>query len=151
MENLFQFEQDKYYALRRIPMIMRLKLDLCGIKLTIGDWSKFPRADREQLVAMPYQTPEQIAAIHKRLKELIAACDGDSTETEPVEPPAPWSVIDAVPHTITEYLREQALPVPSLQQWSNLTDLQRFALLKLTRRGHENKKLPLALREFDLA
>lgn len=151
MENLFQFEQDKYYALRRIPIIMRLKLDLCGIKLTIGDWSKFPRADREQLVAMPYQTPEHIAAIRKRLKELIAACDGESMETEPVEMPAPWNVSDAVPYTVTEYLREHALPVPSLQQWSNLSDLQRFALLKLTRQGHENKKLPLALKEFGLA
>jgi hypothetical protein len=36
------------------------------------------------------------------------------------------------------------------QQWSQLTPLQRFALMKLSRKGHENKNFYPALQEFGL-
>lgn len=150
-KHLFQYEQDKHYPLRRIPMIMRMKLDLCGVKLSIGDWSKFSREDREQLVTMPYQTPEQIAALRHRLLELVAAVDGDSTETEPVGASPPWTITSTLPPAVCRQIQALGCPAPTLEQWAGLTDLQRFALLKLTREGHENKKLPLALKEFSLA
>jgi hypothetical protein len=149
-EHLFQYEQDKYYPLRRIPMIMRLKLDLCGIKLSIGDWSKFSRDEREQLVAMPYRTQEEIASIRQRLLELVTLIGGDSTETKPARLPAPWMDTSSVPITVCTHLEARGYPAPSREQWSTLSNLQRFALLKLTREGHENKKLPLALQEFGL-
>jgi hypothetical protein len=147
---LFQYEQDNYYPLRRIPMIMRMKLDLCGVKLTIGDWSKFSREDREQLVVMPYQTPAELAALRARLLELVAAIDGDSTPTNPISPPAPWTTTSSVPDGVCKHIQAQGMPAPTVQQWAALSDFQRFALLKLTREGHENKKLPLALKEFGL-
>jgi hypothetical protein len=36
------------------------------------------------------------------------------------------------------------------QQWEKLTPLQRFALIKLSRSGHENKNFPKAMAEFNL-
>jgi hypothetical protein len=149
-DQLFGYEQDKYYPLRRIPMVMRLKLDLCGIKLAIGDWSKFSRDEREALVMMPYATQSDIAAIRKRLQELIAAYQGDSTETAAVGKDAPWADTFAVPDSVSKQIQALGIPGPTPEQWAGLTDLQRFALLKLTREGHENKKLPLALNEFGL-
>jgi hypothetical protein len=149
-EHLLQYEQDKYYPLRRIPMIMRMKLDLCGVKLTIGDWSKFSREDREQLVMMPYGTQDDIAAIRRRLLELVAAVDGDSIATDPVALPAPWTLTASVPDQIGRQMAALGLAAPTSAQWQALTDMQRFALLKLTREGHENKKFPLALKEFGL-
>ena len=148
--HLFQYEQDKYYPLRRIPMIMRMKLDLCGVKLSIGDWSKFSREDREQLVVMPHQRPDEIAALRKRLLTLVAAIDGDSAPTDPIDLPAPWMLTSSVPEGVRTHIQALSMPAPTTQQWAALTDLQRFALLKLTREGHENKKLPLALQEFGL-
>ena len=50
---LFAFESDFVASLRCIPMAVRLKLDLCGIKLTLRQWSRFTRSDREALIAMP--------------------------------------------------------------------------------------------------
>jgi hypothetical protein len=38
----------------------------------------------------------------------------------------------------------------STEQWTGLTTLQRFALLKLCREGHENRNFPIALKEFGL-
>jgi hypothetical protein len=149
-EHLFQYEQDKYYPLRRIPMIMRLKLDLCGIKLSIGDWSKFSRDEREALVMMPYATPAEIATIRSLLLELIAAYQGDSTETAAVSDNARWADTSTIPESVSKQILALGMPAPTLEQWAGLTDLQRFALMKLTREGHENKKLSLALKEFCL-
>jgi hypothetical protein len=36
------------------------------------------------------------------------------------------------------------------QRWSNLDELQRFALVKLSHPGHEHRNLPRALDEFGL-
>jgi len=38
----------------------------------------------------------------------------------------------------------------SIGQWRNLYLLQRFALLKLCRPGHENRNFPIAMKEFGL-
>jgi hypothetical protein len=38
----------------------------------------------------------------------------------------------------------------STDQWKSLSALQRFALLKLYRPGHENKNFKKALKEFGL-
>ncbi|MEN9210118.1 MAG: nitrate reductase associated protein [Thermostichus sp. DG02_2_bins_29] len=38
----------------------------------------------------------------------------------------------------------------SLDFWKNLEDLQRFALIKLSRSNHENKNFLPALQEFGL-
>ena len=148
MDYLFQFEQDKYYALRRFPMAMRIKLDLCGLKLSIRDWSKFSRADRERLAAMPYATDAQLAAFRQAALKCVADIAGDSTETDPCERPAAWEIIDQLPATTCELIAAHGIPAPTPEQWAALTELQRYALVKLTREGAKNEKLPAALKEF---
>lgn len=150
MDYLFQFEQDKYYALRRIPMAMRIKLDLCGIKLSLRDWSKFSRSDREALAALPYATEAQLAAFRARVEQLVTAIEGDSTTTAPCVRPAPWELKDEVPGSVSRQLDTLGVPAPTVEQWMALTDLQRYALIKLTREGGKNEKLPAALKEFRL-
>ena len=150
MDYLFQFEQDKYYALRRFPMAMRIKLDLCGYKLSIRDWSKLSRADRETLAAMPYDTTPQLDTFRERVKELVVAIQGDSTETQPCDRPALWENIDEVPALTRELIAAQDIIPPTPVQWAALSLLQRYTLVKLTREGAKNEKLPAALREFGL-
>jgi hypothetical protein len=150
MDYLFQFEQDKYYALRRVPMVMRIKLDLCGVKLSIRDWSKFSREDRESLAAMPYESEMQLAAFRMRVQELIVTINGDSTEADPCFRPAPWEIQDEMPAQIGCQMRALGMPVLTLAQWAALSVLQRYALTKLTREGAKNEKLPAALKEFGL-
>lgn len=147
---LFQFEQDKYYPLRRFPMVMRLKLDLCGIKMSISDWAKFSRPDREALAAMPYETQEQLDACRLRMKELIAAIDGESTETDPVARPAPWEITTVMPESVGRHIASLGIAPPTLAQWAALSNLQRYALVKQTREGAKNEKLPAILKEFGL-
>lgn len=150
MDYLFQFEQDKYYALRRVPMAMRVKLDLCGVKLSLRDWSRFSRSDREALAAMPYESEAQLAAFESHVEILIAAIAGDSTTTEPCARPAPWEISSDIPAAVCRQIAALGIPAPTRDQWANLTALQRYALIKLTREGRKNEKLPAALNEFGL-
>ncbi len=150
MDYLFQFEQDKYYALRRIPMAMRIKLDLCGFKLSIRDWSKLSRNDREALAAMPYESEAQLAAFRECIDALIAGIEGDSEATAPCTRPAAWEITGEIPHAISRQLEDRGVPPLSVRLWAALSELQRYALIKLTREGGKNEKLPAALQEFGL-
>ena len=61
-----------------------------------------------------------------------------------------WANLDNVP----EALQQKAMEfnwVITVNKWKQLTDLQRFALLKLFSPGHENKNFPKAMAEFGLA
>lgn len=146
--HLFRFEQDKYYALRRIPLAIRLKLDRCGVKLLLGDWVKFSRADREELLALPGARPEEVAAFAVRLKQFITAVGGDPDLSVPLDPNPSWAEASTLPASVKDYLTKADLPVPTLAQWKAWSELQRFAVCKLTRAGHDNKNLLPALREF---
>jgi hypothetical protein len=83
---IFDFERDFAGSLRCIPMIVRFKLDQCGVKLSLRQWS--------QLCQRPGPRP------------------------------------------------------PCLSIWARWTPLQRFALFKLTRAGHDNDNFGPALVEF---
>jgi hypothetical protein len=154
MRDLFNFEQDGRYPLRRIPMIMRFKLDACGIKLPLIAWALLSREQRERLVDSPCTSDEEKLRYREQLAHMLQAhTDNPDAVVEfvPVEALPVWRDVSIVPPQIADQLKELALPVPTLEQWQGLTDLQRFALVKLTRSGHKNANLLPALREFGLA
>ncbi|GCD54512.1 hypothetical protein NBRC3188_3209 [Acetobacter pasteurianus NBRC 3188] len=53
---LFNFEMDFATSLRCIPMIVRMKLDLCGVKLSLRQWCRFTRQEQEILVIQSVTT-----------------------------------------------------------------------------------------------
>jgi hypothetical protein len=75
--------------------------------------------------------------------------------SEPVGPlvldaQPPWTVEDRVPDQILQQMQTLALSPLSLPQWQRLSAVRRFALLKLSRPGHDNDNFVPALREFEL-
>ncbi|MNR92595.1 hypothetical protein D3C72_236310 [compost metagenome] len=153
MQGLFEFEQDGRYPLRRIPMIMRLNLDACGIKISLTAWITLSREEREELVALPCASAGEQEAYRARLAAMLAPhADNPDAAIEAVaidQAPA-WHDAAVIPPAVSTGLAELALPVPTLAQWAGLNDLQRFALIKLTRSGHKNANLQPALQEFGL-
>jgi hypothetical protein len=57
--------------------------------------------------------------------------------------------IKVIPAILQEKAKEFIKEI-SITQWQSLTCLQRFALIKLSRPGHENRNFPIALKEFGL-
>jgi hypothetical protein len=73
---LFEFEQDFVDSLRCIPMAVRFKLDLCGIKVSLRQWSRFTLADRSQMLAASCDTPAHVEQYRLDLIDRIAQRTG---------------------------------------------------------------------------
>ena len=143
----FAFENDFVDILRCIPMVVRYKLDTCGIKLKLPEWVKLTVDDKARLAEQPCYTPAEIAAYRQELIDLVARrCHHPVSELGPVD--AAWERLDAVPGEVHDKALEWECHPLTLAEWLQLDVLQRFALVKLSRSGHEGANFPKAIREF---
>ncbi|BCL35500.1 nitrate reductase associated protein [Nostoc sp. MS1] len=149
MTVFFKFEADFVDSLRCIPMQVRYKLDTCGIKLKLSDWNHMTQVERGALVKLPCSTVTEIQAYQEYLQQLIIKNTGTPPTNLPIEPEPAWLNSSTVPDSIQDKAQEIGLTI-TLSQWANLTTLQRFALIKLSRSGHENHNFPKAIAEFNL-
>lgn len=148
--SFFEFERDfAESGIRCIPMIVRFKLDACGIKLKLTEWSRMKAHERGWLVTAPCGSTREIADYREALRTLIFQRSGSDATEIPIEERPAWSQVDVIPITVKEKLHESGY-VLTLQQWRGLSGLQRFALVKLSNPGHENKNFPKAMAEFGL-
>ena len=147
---LFAFESDFVDTLRCVPMAVRLKLDRCAIKLSLRQWSRFTHEDRQQLLEIPCRTDLQIGAYRGKLITLIALQAREPAKPL-VDPPAPlWEEASAPPPAVNHFARCAGVTPPTNAAWRALGELQRFALIKLTRDSHDNVNFIPAMREFGL-
>ncbi|NJN88740.1 MAG: nitrate reductase maturation protein NarM [Leptolyngbyaceae cyanobacterium SL_7_1] len=149
MTHFFEFEADFVESLRCIPMIVRFKLDTCGIKLKLNQWHCFAEGDRQQLVTLPCETPEQIATYRATVQGLVLAHTQSPASELAIDPDPAWMQRDTLPPALQAKLHETGRSV-SLHQWAQLSPLQRFVLLKLSRSNHENRNFVPALQEFGI-
>ncbi len=146
----FDFEEDFIEEnVRCIPMTVRFKMDAAGIKLKLAEWSKFKKEERIQLAVMPAANNEEVALYKSYLSKLIEERTGRRATSMLVNHSPEWANQQEVPLMLAEKAKEFDLEI-SPEKWSGLTNLQRFALLKLCRPGHENKNFPKAIKEFEL-
>lgn len=148
--SVFEFERDFAGSLRCIPMAVRFNLDLCGVKLSLRQWSKFTRDDRAQLLSMHCDTAEATGEYRQLLTSLIEAKCAEPVKLLPIEERPEWSDAQRVPSSVADYAMSLELEPPTQSQWASLTHLQRFTLLKLARASHDNVNFIPALREFGL-
>jgi len=147
---LFAFEQDFVATLRCVPMAVRLKLDVCGIKLSLRQWSRFTKDDRHDLLIRKCSTPSEVTAYRAALVELVASRAREAARPLAEPPCGLWNDAGHVPARVAEFAAALGLSPPDDRQWSRLTRLQRFALIKLTRDSHDNLNFAPAMREFGL-
>jgi hypothetical protein len=147
--NYFQFEADFVGTLQCIPMLVRMKLDNCGVKLKLAHWNQFSQAERKTLVNLPCTTPNQCQTYRKWLQNLIIAKTGQAAKELAIESNPLWLNETNVPDSVQTKAQEHHVSL-SLEQWSNLSPAQRFALIKLSRPSHENKNFIPALQEFGI-
>ncbi|WP_299415202.1 nitrate reductase associated protein [Acaryochloris sp. IP29b_bin.148] len=145
----FDFEEEFVEDLRCIPMIVRFKLDTCGIKLKLAEWNQFSEEEREQFTFQPCTSEDEIEDYREFLKDLIFMYTETDAAEIPVEEHPPWLDTAVIPPALVEKAQTHEVEI-SLQQWQGLSPLQRFALIKLSRPSHENKNFLPALQEFQL-
>ena len=55
----YRHESDIYPSLSRIPLHVRMKLDVTGIKISLKDWLAFSIEERTALCHLPVETEEE--------------------------------------------------------------------------------------------
>lgn len=147
---IFGFESDFARDLRCIPMVVRFKLDRCGIKLSLKQWSRIGQARRFELADRACDAQAEAERYRSVLVELIGGCDAGAPVYLSVDGDPSWADPAHVPELVSRQLATQGLAPLAVKSWSLLSTLQRFALVKLSRLGHDNDNLAPALREFGL-
>ena len=148
---LFAFESDFVSTLRCVPMAVRFKLDACAIKLSLRQWSRFTRSDRQDLLMAPCEAPAEVEAYRAGLVALIALRAGEPARALVEAACEQWKDAHNVPVSVVHQAYSVGLAAPSRSQWARLTELQRFVLLKLTRDRHDNLNFAPAMSEFGIA
>ena len=149
MGSFFDFEADFVDSLRCIPMIVRLKLDTCGVKLKLAEWNHFTQAECEQLVELPCEQVDTVLAYKEYVSHLIFQHTNQQPGLLPIDPHPAWLQEDLIPVTVLEKFVESGFEL-KVTQWQKLAAIQRFALIKLSRSQHENSNFLPALQEFSL-
>ena len=144
----FNFEADFTADLRCIPMAVRRKLDLAGVKLKLMHWSELDEAERAELLAWA-DDAAAIEALRHHLMTRSAALSAGQAKDLPRPDAEPWQQAEQLPDVLAASCAQLGLELPSAG-WGELTELQRFALVKLSHPGHEHRNLPRALAEFGL-
>ena len=149
MAFLFQFEANSEERHLCIPMEVRLKLDLCGLKLQVSQWQILSQSQQDALADLPFATSEQLECFREAVKKTVLESSGIPASDLLVATSPPWEDRTVIPTRLQEKALEFGC-VLRLAQWAALTSLQRFALIKLVRPGHENRNFSPALKEFGL-
>lgn len=145
----FQFEADFVESLRCIPMQVRLKLDTCGIKLKLPQWHSFSDQERQMLVELPCDTKAATQQYRDTLKQLVRDRMGEAATELAIDPDPEWKNSAVIADSVLQKAQDVGVGLHS-HQWANLTQDQRFALLKLSRSNHENHNFLPALKEFQV-
>ncbi|MBC7565680.1 MAG: nitrate reductase associated protein [Pedobacter sp.] len=146
----FKFEEDFMEEnVRCIPMVVRFKMDLAGIKLKLGEWGRFHPTERIELALLPISTAFETEHYRNYLGALVTQYTGQAATPLSIDQYPEWNNIVQLPEMLKEKSSEIQVDI-SISQWQRLSNIQRFALLKLCRTGHENKNFPKAVAEFGL-
>ena len=145
----FQFEAEFIESMHCIPMIVRMKLDSCGVKLKLSHWNKFDKSECQTLIEMPCGTTEEASAYREFLQNMILQKTGETAKELAIAANPPWLDETIIPENLQSKASEFKVKV-TLSQWQNLKPLQRFALIKLSSPSHESKNFLPALKEFKI-
>ena len=145
----FKFESDFVGSLQCIPMQVRMKLDDCGVKLKLVHWNQFSHSEKQTLIELPCETDLERKQYRDYLQDLVIQKTGQPAKELAIAPHPPWLDKTTIPSDVQTKATECQVKI-SLEQWSQLSPAQRFALIKLSRPSHENKNFLPALQEFNL-
>ena len=142
----FYFEDDFIRDLRCIPLCVRRKLDLIGIKLKLTHWQDFNLNEKTKIVNWP-DTKNELLDLKIFLKKITSNSKyGEAKEIER-SINQPWQDKNKIPEQVLNAAIERGIKI-SIEKWRNLNELDRFAFCKLIRPSHEHQNLDKAFDEI---
>ena len=129
MFHRYQHESDIYPTLSRIPLHVRMKLDLTGIKLGLKDWLAFSIEERTVLCHLPVESEEEKQAFVSYADFLSRHYRGTPVATTAATSSALWNDGLEVPVAVAGKIAPRTPPV-TIEEWRRWKFHQRYALYK---------------------
>lgn len=128
MFHQYQYEAEFYPALSRLPLDVRRKLDVTGIKLSLKDWLAFSLAERRVLCHLPCDAEEERRVFGEYLDSLSLQHRGKAIDKLAALSPGLWDE-NLVPQPVAQKSADlQASVTP--QEWRQWPAHHRYALYK---------------------
>ncbi|MFQ5851884.1 MAG: nitrate reductase associated protein [Candidatus Binatia bacterium] len=143
----YRFESEIYPSLSLIPLHVRMKLDITGIKISLRTWLAFSLEERWVLCHLPVETAEEKEKFTSYLAFLTRRYLGEEPSPVPLITDLPWEDRGQVPDNVRAKSEGVGRPV-ALEEWAQWNTYQRYALLKLSLSKNEPEQFYEALREF---
>lgn len=124
----FAYEAEFYPALSRLPLHVRMKLDLTGIKISLKDWLAFGFEERTVLCHLPIETVEERTVFSSYIDFLARKYRGQPATIARALDSALWDQ-KKVPESVSQKSAAASHPV-TLAEWSRWQAHQRYALYK---------------------
>jgi hypothetical protein len=143
----FRFEQQFYPTLNRVPLHVRMKLDLTGIKLSLNEWLAFTLEEREALCHLPVDEDEEKQTFKNYLSFLCRKYTG--REAAAMSPVGPWlwRNNDQIPHPVLEKTSATDSPI-TLEEWRRWPSHYRYAVYKTAVSKSEPEQFLAVLQEL---
>ncbi|MGH7772775.1 MAG: nitrate reductase associated protein [Candidatus Binatia bacterium] len=143
----YRFESEIYPSLSRIPLHVRMKLDLTGVKISLKTWLAFSSEERGVLCHLPVETEEERKNFSSYLDFLARRYLGEKVPLMPPIGDPPWEDLGRIPDSVQAKSKETGRTV-TLDEWSQWNLYQRYALFKLSISKNEPEQFHDALKEF---
>jgi len=125
----YQHESDIYPSLSRIPLHVRMKLDLTGIKIALKDWLAFSIEERAVLCHLPVESAEEKQVFASYVDFLSRRYRGAPAATTAAMSSSLWNDRLEVPVAVAGKRAAQTPPV-AVEEWRRWKFHQRYALYK---------------------
>jgi len=143
----FAFEGDMHEKLDCVPLAVRRKLDLAGLKISLAGWQTLTRPERLALCNLDVDEPGALA-IYTECLEGFASRGGVSLGNLGAADPRAWSP-DAIPDRIAAALHDKGRTLAPAR-WARLDEDERYCLHKLADPKRDPAKFWLLVEELEL-
>lgn len=128
MYRKFRFEGEIHTVLDCVPLAVRRKLDLSGLKISLAGWQALTRNERLALCHLPVDTDEEIEIYQSFLREVATRAKTELTPLSPFDGQRWRWCTSEMPSQVEARLAEAKLTLKT--EWQMLTEEERYCLLK---------------------
>jgi hypothetical protein len=143
----YQHESDIYPGLSRLPLHVRMKLDLTGIKIGLKEWLALSIEERTVLCHLPVESEEEKQAFASYVDFLSRHYrDVPAARTAPMSSSL-WNNSGELPLAVVERKAAHTSPV-TIEEWERWKFHQRYALYKTALSQSEPEQFFAVLKEL---
>lgn len=129
MFHRYQHESNVYPSLSRIPLDVRMKLDLTGIKISLKQWLEFSSEERIVLCHFPVDAEEEKQVFTAYVDFLSRRYSGEPVRTTVALSSSLWDTSNQVPGAVLDKSAGSIRAI-SVEEWARWQSHQRYALYK---------------------